>query len=137
LKILNFKIIASIFLAFSLITSTYANDKFSDPTLRSINAKAYGLYVKGNYNSAFAVYKRGLSLYPQSASLYDGVGAVYLKKKQFNQAYENFNKASQLDTSNSLYKIHAQDAIYKSNMNKVNTAKYLLSTAFIFSPVKP
>lgn len=126
MKIINSKIVISTILSFTIGTCAFANER----SLISINAKAYGLYLKGNYNSSFAVYKRGLNLYPDSASLYDGIGAVYLKQKQFNQAYNNFNKASQLDNSNSLYKIHAHEAIYKSNINKLNQSKYLISIAY-------
>ena|GEM_PF-3596679 len=137
MRIINLKIMASILLSFAVTTNVFAEDKLSDPTFILINSKAYGLYLKGNYNSAFAVYKKGLGLYPQSPSLYDGIGAVYLKKRQFDKAYENFNTASQHDTSNSLYKIHAQDSIYKSHLNKLNTARYLISSAFTFSSNNP
>lgn len=133
LKSLNLKIIISMALSFTLTANVLADDR----SLVSINAQGYGLYIKGNYNSAFTVYKKGLSLYPNSAALYDGIGAVYLKKKNFHQAYQSFNTASQLDTNNSLYKIHAQEAIYKSHINKLNLARQLTSTAFTFAPNNP
>jgi len=145
LKLFNLKIIASILISVVISASALADDKLSDesvqsksdPLLVSINAKAYGFYLKKNYNSAFAVYKKGLQMYPYSASLYDGIGAVYLKKNQYGQAYENFNTASQLDTSNSLYKIHAHESIYRSYITKFNLARYLISKAFILSPNNP
>ncbi|MDD3013873.1 MAG: tetratricopeptide repeat protein [Candidatus Gastranaerophilales bacterium] len=136
MKLFNI-IILAIVLSFTITANVFADDNISDFNLVSINAKAYGLYLKGNYDFSFAVYKKGLNLYPHSASLYDGIGAVYIKKQQFGQAYKNFNKASLLDTSNSLYKIHAQDSIYKSYINKLNQSRYLFSNAFMLSPLNP
>jgi tetratricopeptide (TPR) repeat protein len=143
LKTFTNKILTSLILSFIITTNTFAAQKltnnvssqtFYNTSREALNARAYGLYLKGQTKAALTLYKKGLALYPHSADLYDGAGLVYLKNKQYSRAYDNFAIASQIEPASSIYKIHAHDAIYKSNINKVVKAKYLMSKAFSLAP---
>lgn len=132
LKVFN-KLALSFILSFAVVSHSFAVQS-SRPSLEVISAKAYGLYLKGQTNSALILYRRGLALYPKTASLYDGAGLVHVKNKNFSRAYDNFILASQIEPNNSIYKIHAQDSLYKSYISKIVNAKYLMANAFSLAP---
>ncbi|MFH0702398.1 MAG: tetratricopeptide repeat protein [bacterium] len=123
--------IIAVFLLFSVQT---VKATASERTLVSLNAEAYGLYLKGNYDSALSLYKKAISIYINSAPLYDGMADVYLKKGLYSQAYSNYNTAIKLDPKNSLYKIHAQKALYQSYLNMIENAKLLMAKAISLCP---
>lgn len=115
--------------AFFVTSIAFATEK----SLVYINAKAYSLYIKGDYNSSLVMYKRAINLHPKYAPFYDGLANIYMKQKNYGQAYLNFKAASNLDSSNSIYKIHSQEAIYKAYISKIQSAKSLYSKALSFS----
>lgn len=127
---INFVIVFAI--AFLFLFSSGINAE--DQSLISINAKAHGFYVKGNYDSAFYMYKRGISLHPRYAPFYDGLANVCLKKKQYQLAYINYSAASKLDPGNSLYKVHAQKAIYSACIDTIEDSKSLFAKAIGLTP---
>lgn len=90
------------------------------------DARVYGLILVKKYDLAISEYNRLIALYPEYAPFYDGLGQAYLNKKQYGQAYVLFKKAQDFDQKNSIYKIHAQNAVYLGNLNTIENAKSLI-----------
>lgn len=95
----------------------------------SLDAKAFGLYSSGKYDEAFALYKRGIASYKTYAPMYDGIGHVYMKKHSFHSAFSAYSLAAKLEPSNTLYRIHAQNAVYFGILDSFATASELLNQA--------
>lgn len=124
-----------ILLIFILLVSLSSNCAFgASKTLVSINAKAYGLYVKGRYDAALTVYKKAIRINPGYAPSYDGLANIFMKKEQYDKAYVNYYLASKLDPTNSLYKIHAQEAVYYNCLYDIKDSSRLMAKALMFSP---
>lgn len=103
----------------------------------SLDAKAFGLYSSGKYDEAFALYKRGIASYKTYAPLYDGIGHVYMKKHSFHSAFSAYSLAAKLEPSNTLYRIHAQNAVYAGILNSLATASELLYQASNVAQMNP
>ena len=102
-----------------------------------LNAKAYGYYANGEYDSAISAFKKAIKIYPSYAPLYDGIADSYIKKRQLKKALYNYSKASKLDPANVLYQIHIQEAVYFSYLDNINQAELLITKASSLSSENP
>ncbi|MCQ2789383.1 MAG: tetratricopeptide repeat protein [bacterium] len=84
------------------------------------------IYVsKKMYSQAIQSYRHAISLEPDSAELYNLLGAVYEKSNDTKNALVNFEKASLLDKDNSFYLY--KYAKYCQKIGKTAKAKSLVS----------
>lgn len=60
-------------------------------------ARAYSLYNIGKLDLALEQAKRAIDINPQYAEPYHIVGQIYIQRKDYQKAFENFRKASMLD----------------------------------------
>lgn len=95
----------------------------------SLDAKAYGLFARGNYDAAYSLYKSGIARYKNYAPLYDGLGQMYFEQKSYVSAYRNFKNASRLEPDNALYKIHSWNALWVPAQEKLYSAYSKFSQA--------
>ncbi len=80
---------------------------------------------KKMYSQAIQSYRHAISLEPESAELYNLLGAVYEKTNDSKNALDNFEKASALDKNNSFYLY--KYAQYCQKTGKTAKAKSLVS----------
>lgn len=92
-------------------------------------AEANGLFANGDYKSAFNIYKKTADTFPSYAPAFDGIGNVYLKGKNYNEAYNFYKTAGKFSPEISTYKIHAQKAVYLARINALKEAQNLLYRA--------
>ena len=64
-----------------------------------INTLGYS-YIKGNINTALAIFKMNVEMYPNSSNVYDSYGEALLKNGQQDLAIENYKKSVELNPGN-------------------------------------
>jgi len=65
-----------------------------------LNIVSYKLMQSGNYESAVAVLKLGISYFPNAFNLYDSYGEILLKLGNKDKAIENYKKSLELNPNN-------------------------------------
>lgn len=93
----------------------------SDPVM--IDAVGYSNYLDGNYAAALDYYQKTLNIMPTSSVAFDGIGDIFMKNKDYYKAYLAFKKASSLNSHDSIYKLHAQRAVYYSLIDSMKNPK--------------
>ncbi|TYT75304.1 tetratricopeptide repeat protein [Desulfobotulus mexicanus] len=91
--------------------------------------EAQRLHVKGNYEKALQSYHKLLRLRPDHAVVLGNIGAIYLAREQFDQAYRYISKALEAapdfkDALNNLLLIHLH---YKDYGKAEQVGEYLVS----------
>lgn len=62
--------------------------------------KGYDAIKKRDYPSAIAIFKLGITAFPNSADLYDSLGEAYMLDKQIDLAISNYKKSIELNEAN-------------------------------------
>lgn len=88
-----------------------------------MDALGYSNYVSGNYSIAMDCYQKTLNVMPTSAVAFDGIGDIFAKNKDYYKAHLSYKKASSMSPSNSIYKLHAQRAIYLALIESMKNPK--------------
>lgn len=87
------------------------------PPENILNVMGYRALNDNKYEEAIRIFKYNVSLYPESANVYDSLGDVYFRNKQYDLAAQNYaravEKAAKSDDSN----FH----IYKTNLERAKS----------------
>lgn len=86
-----------------------AEDKFRDKFFEALRQKAIG-----NYDKAITYIEECLKLQPDNPALFNEIGRNQLLAKHYKEAYEAFEKASQLDPANRWYLNGMYDVAYET-----------------------
>lgn len=86
-----------------------AEDKFRDKFFEALRQKAIG-----NYDKAITYVEECLKLQPDNPALFNEIGRNQLLAKHYKEAYEAFEKASQLDPANRWYLNGMYDVAYET-----------------------
>mgnify|MGYP000400954613 CR=1 FL=1 len=91
--------------AYSKAREGYLNIQKQDSTSVLINESdfnelGYELIRKKQTDKAIEVFKINVALYPESDNVYDSLASAYLKEGDSLQAFNNYNKALELNTGN-------------------------------------
>ena len=108
-------------LSIFLLTTNCGVAATSDPVL--IDAVGYTNYAYGNYTAALDCYQKTLSIMPTSSVAFDGIGDIFMKNKDYYKAYLAYKKADSLNKRDSIYKLHAQRAIYFALIESMKNPK--------------
>lgn len=84
-------------------------DAFTDQFYESLKQKGIE-----NYDRAITSLEACLKLKPESAAVYNELGRNYLLQKNYDKAYQSFDKAAQLDPSNMWYVVGLYDVSYET-----------------------
>lgn len=76
-----------------------------------LNKLGYELLRSGNVDSAIKIFSLNVSVFPQSANVYDSLGEAYFNKKEYQLSQENYQKSLELDPANN----NAKEMILKIN----------------------
>ena len=63
----------------------------------NIPTQAYNLFILGNYKNGINLLERYLKTNEGNGSIYNNLGAAYMKLENYNEAKKNFDKAIKLD----------------------------------------
>ena len=89
-RLIIFLVLFSIFNLYIVPLKAFGTSRY----LAYLNAKAYGFYANGNYDTSITLFRKAINLYPNYAPLYDGIADAYVKKGAFKQANYNYSKAA-------------------------------------------
>ena len=78
------------------------------------------LFIKGEWTDYFEVLNQANLLFPDSDSIYEALGKYYLRTAQIDKAFENYQKALQLNKNN----FWAKDMI--AQYSDQNTSQYVI-----------
>lgn len=84
-------------------------DMFTDQFYESLKQKGIE-----NYDRAITALEACLKLKPESAAVYNELGRNYLLQKNYDKAYQSFDKASQIDPANMWYVVGMYDVSYET-----------------------
>jgi len=109
-------------LGFWLITSVFSAIAQQEPDSIALAKNDFqltyyeSLKQKGieNYDRAITALEKCLALEPESAAVYNELGRNYFKLKKYKQAYDAFEKASQLEPKNRWYLHGMYDVTYQT-----------------------
>jgi tetratricopeptide (TPR) repeat protein len=125
-------IILALFLVFINILPT-----FSMTNMNFLNTQAYNMFSSGNYNSASFTYQTSLKFFPKNPVAFDGLGDIYMKQRNYYKAYLFYKKASSLNSKESVYKVHAQQAVYFAILNDIaNPQAQMVNKQKIYHSIK-
>jgi tetratricopeptide (TPR) repeat protein len=88
-------------------------------TETSLNALGYQLVERGSLDAAITIFRLNVSLYPQSANVYDSLGEAYERAGQRDAARQAYRRSLQLNPRNE----HAAHAIGALETNEPSTTK--------------
>ncbi len=71
---------------------------FENPS--ELNALGYELLRSGNIDSAIKIFSLNVSVFPQSANVYDSLGEAYFNKKEYQLSIDHYKKAISLGGTN-------------------------------------
>lgn len=86
-----------------------APDAFTDQFFESLKQKGIE-----NYDKAIVALDACLKMQPENAAVYNELGRNYLMQKNYDRAYQSFEKASQLDPKNMWYLVGMYDVSYET-----------------------
>ena len=66
-----------------------------------------------NYDKAIAALEKGIAIEPENPVIYFELGKNYLAQKKYNEAYENFEKATKMDPKNRWAWVGMYDVCYE------------------------
>ncbi len=84
-------------------------DQFQDYFYESLKQKGME-----NYDKAVESLEKCIKIQPKNAVLYGELGKNYLSQKKYKDAYDNFEKATQLDPKNRWYWVGMYDVCYET-----------------------
>lgn len=77
-----------------------AEKEYSFENPSELNALGYELLRNGNVDSAIKIFSLNVSVFPQSANVYDSLGEAYFNKKEYQVSIDHYKKAISLGGSN-------------------------------------
>ncbi len=86
-----------------------ASDQFQDAFYESLTQKGIE-----NYDKAVLSLEKCQVLEPNNAVVYFELGKNYLTQKDYNKAYESFEKATQIDPTNKWFWVGLYDVLYET-----------------------
>ena len=78
-----------------------------------VNRMGYNFLTDKDYDNAIAVFKMNVALYPESDNVYDSLADAYLRSGDSLQAFNNYQKALELNSGNERAKNFVKN--YSSN----------------------
>lgn len=86
-----------------------ANDDFQNSFYESLTQKGIE-----NYDKALTALEKCVKLQPNNATVYFEFGKNYLAQKNYKQAYDSFEKATQIDPKNKWFWVGMYDVLYET-----------------------